>query len=193
MSETDSSSPAPSAATPDAPRPAHHTPGNLVPKLIYLAAGLVTCGIGSVYLWEPLGRMLNGTTTEARVAEIRVVEPDQPDLIYNYRREYPPARNLSISFRHYVAIELDKQPVLFRLSVDSRKSPAAACNVNDTVRVAYYPKDPKRLAFAIEHARTWGAAAILCGVGLVMLMTAVPMVLTARKPIAIDPEAPSAS
>ncbi|MDF3059478.1 MAG: hypothetical protein K0R17_3693 [Rariglobus sp.] len=190
MPETDSSSPAPSA-TPGASPPTHHTPGNLVPKLIYLGAGLITFGFGAAYLWEPLGRMLNGTTAEARVAEIRVVEPGQPDLIYNYRREYPPARNLSISFQHYVAIEMDNQPILFRLSVDSRKSPAASCNVNDTVRVAYYPKDPGRLAFAIEHARTWGAAAILCGVGLVMLMTAIPMVLTARKPIVIDPEAPS--
>lgn len=183
------SSPANVAAPDTAPRT--YTPGQLGPKLAYLAAGLVIFGIGVSFLWEPLGRLLFGATTEARVAEIHVVEPGRPDVIYNYRRDYPPEPNLAITFRHYVAIEIDGQPVLFRLGIDSRKAPIPYHNVNDRERVAYYPDDPRRLAFPVGRARTWGAATIFCGVGLFILVAAMPMVLVARRPIMIDPEAPS--
>lgn len=179
------------ATAPDqAPRT--HTPGRLGPKLAFLAAGLGLFAVGFVYLWEPLGRMLLGETTEVRVAEIRVVEPGRPVVVFNYRRDYPPERNLAITFQHHVAIPVNGRTELFRLSVDSRKAPVSFHNVNDPVRVAYYADDPRRLAFAVEHARTWGAATLFCGVGLIILIAAVPMALAARRPIVIDPEAPSA-
>lgn len=169
-----------------------HVPGQLVPKLIFLVVSVLLCLCGSAYLWQPLGRMLHGRTVDARVAEIRVSEPGQSEVIYNYRREHKPVNNLAITFAHYVAIDIDGRTELFHLSVDSRRKPADGCNVNDIVRVAYYPGDPTRVAFAIGQARTWGAATILCGVSGFMLFIAIPMVLTARRPIVIDPEsAPS--
>lgn len=178
-------SPPPQAA----PEPVRtHVPGNLIPKLVYLGLAVVVALVGLAYLWEPLARMVNGEIADARVSEIRVIEPGKPDTVYKYRRDYPEERNLEISFRHYVSVEVDGHPELFRLSVDSRKAPVGFCNVNDRVKIAYYPHDSKKIAFAIEHARTWGAAGVLCGVGLAMLVTAIPLVLTARKPVVIDPE-----
>ncbi len=170
-----------------------HVPGNLIPKLVYLGLSSLVALIGFAYLWEPLARMIHGEINEARVSEIRVIEPGKPDVVYQYRRDYPEERNLEISFQHYVSIEVDGHTEPFRLSVDSRKAPIRFCNVNDRVKVAYYPRDPKRVAFAIEHARTWGAAGVICGIGLAMLATSIPLVLTARKPIVIDPEAPISS
>lgn len=170
--------------------PRYFVPGQLVPKLIYLAlAGLVTL-IGLVYLWEPVIRLVKGNTVEARVAEIHVSEPGKADVIYNYRRDYHEERNLEITFSHYVAVDVDGRETLFRISADSRKAPINFYNVNDRVRVAYFPHDPKHVAFAYEHARTWGAAGVILSVGLTMLLTAVPLVLAANKPILIDPEAP---
>lgn len=177
-----------SVSSPGEPR--YYVPGGLVPKLVYLGVAVIVSLLGAAYLWEPLGRMLHGETTNARVAEIRVVEPGKSDVVYKYRRDYPPERNLAIRFQHYVSITVDGHTEPFRLSVDSRKEPINFYNINDRVRVAYYPRDPKRLAFAIEDARTWGAAGVVGSVGLVMLMTAIPLVLTVRKPILIDPEAP---
>lgn len=201
-SPSDLSRPAPSPAEPPspvptpvpatAPAPRTHTPGDLGPKLAFLAAGLGIFAVGFVYLWEPLGRILFGETADVRVAEIRVVEPGRPVVVYNYRREYPPESNLAITFQHHVAIPVNGRTELFRLSVDSRKAPVSFHNVNDPVRVAYYLDDPRRLAFAVGSARTWGAATILCGVGLVILVAAIPMAFAARRPIVIDPEAPSA-
>lgn len=182
----------PPAAHPAAAGPVRtHVPGNLVPKLVYLAFAAIVTLIGFAYVWEPVARMLNGEVVEARVSEIRVIEPGKPDVVYKYRRDYPEERNLEISFQHYVSVEVDGHAELFRLSADSRKTPIRFYNVNDRVKVAYYPHDPKKVAFAIEHARTWGAAGVICGVGLAMLVTAIPLVLTARKPIVIDPEAPA--
>ncbi len=176
-----------------APSPHTHTPGQLAPKLIFLAAGLFIFGLGLAFLWEPLGRLLFGQTADARVVEIHVIEPGRPDVVYNYRREYVPEPNLAITFRHYVSIETDGRPVLYRLAVDSRKAPVSYHNVNDRERVAYHPGDPDRLAFPVRRARTWGAATILCGVGLFILTAAVPMAHAARRPILIDPEAPAPS
>lgn len=170
-----------------------HVPGHLGPKLAYLAFGLGLFLLGLLYLWEPLGRLLTGEVADVRVAEIRALEPGRPPLVYNYRRDFPPERNLAVVFQHHVAIDMDGRPELFRLSVDSRKAPVAFHNVNDLVRVAYYPDDPRRLAFAVDRARTWGAATILCGVGLFILVAAIPMALAAHRPIPIDPEAPPAS
>lgn len=177
----------------DGRAPQTYTPGQLAPKLAYLFAGLAIFGLGLSFMWEPLGRLFFGHTVEARVAEIHVVEPGRPDLVYNYRRDYPPEPNLAITFRHFVAIEIEGRPVLFRLAIDSRKAPVSYHNVNDREFVAYYPDDPRRLAFPVKRARTWGAGTILCGVGLFILTAAVPMALAARRPIVIDPEAPAPS
>jgi hypothetical protein len=172
---------------PAAPRT--HVPRARLPKLLYLGASVIVFGFGFLFLWEPLDRMFFGQTTEARIAEIRVAEPGQPDVVYRYRRTYPSEPNLAITFQHYVSINVDNRPVLFRLSVDSRKAPVTFYNVNDTVKVAYHPADPRRLAFALENARTWGAGALIAGVGLVMLATALPMLRAVGKPIEIDSEA----
>lgn len=166
-----------------------HTPGAFVPKILYLGAGLLVFGFGSIFLWEPLGRLLFGETTVARVAEIRVVEPGQPARVYKYRRDYPPERNLAITFQHYVAINLEGRLVLHRISVDTRKAPIATYNVNDLIPVVYYPDDSRRLAFAHQDARTWGAGGLFCGLGFVMMLTGIPMLLTTGRPIVIDPEA----
>jgi hypothetical protein len=166
----------------------YHVPGNVGPKILYLIASLLVFGFGWLFVWEPLGRLLFGETTQARVAEIRVVEPGQPDIVYNYRRDYEPERNLSITFQHYVAINIDGKPVLHRISVDSRKVPIPTLNYNDLVKVAYYPDDEKRLAFAYTQERTWGVGGLFMGIGGVMLMTAIPMLVTARRRILIDPE-----
>lgn len=183
----------PATRSANEPEPLTYTPGQLGPKLVFLAVGLFIFGLGLSFMWEPLSRMFFGQTTEARVAEIHVVEPGRPDVVYNYRRDYAPEPNLAITFRHYVSIDIDGRPVLFRLAVDSRKAPVKYHNVNDREVVAYYPDDPKRLAFPVQRARTWGAATILCGVGLFILTAAVPMAFVARRPIVIDPEAPASA
>lgn len=177
--------------SPPPPAPRVYVPGDRLPKWLYLGASLLVFGFGFLFLWEPLDRMWFGLTTEARIAEIRVVEPGQPDRVYRYRRAYPTEPNLAVTFQHYVSLNIDNRPVLFRLSVDSRKAPVTFYNVNDTVQVAYHPADPRRLAFAVANARTWGAGALITLVGLVMLATAVPMVRAIGKPIEIDPEAPT--
>jgi len=180
----------------DSPTPegAHYyVPGYLPAKLAYLGIAIAVTLLGAAYLWEPFGRMIKGQVIEARIAEIRAVEPGKPDVVYKYRRDYPDERNLAIRFQHYVSIPVNGHSELFHLSADSRKAPISFYNINDRVRVAYYPGDSKRVAYAVEHARTWGAAGVIGSVGLVMLLTAIPLVLSARKPILIDPEAPSHS
>lgn len=175
-------------SSPAAPR--YYVPGQLVPKLIYLGCAILVTLMGLACMWEPTIRLIRGQVVEARIAEIHVSEPGKADIIYNYRRDYPEERNLEVTFSHYVAVAVDGREELFRISADSRKAPINFYNVNDRVRVAYYPHDPKRVAFAYEHARTWGAAGVILSVGLTMLLTAVPLVLAANKPILIDPEAP---
>lgn len=163
--------------------------GHLVPKLVYLGFSIAVTWFGAAFLWEPLGAMLHGHTVEARVAEIRVVEPGQPDRVFRYRRDYPPESNLAITFQHHVTIMMDDHPVLHRISVDSRKTPVPAYGVNDKIKVAYRPDDPRRIAYVIGDARTWGAGGLFTAIGLTMLATAVPMLLATRRPVIIDPEA----
>lgn len=164
--------------------------GAVAPKLAYLVASLLVTAFGATFLWEPLGALLLGERVEARVAEIRVIEPGQPARVFKYRRSYPPESNLAITFQHHVAIPVDNVPVLHRISVDSRKAPIPAYNVNDKLLVAYRPGDPRRIAYIYPDARTWGAGALFAMIGLSMLATAVPMLLATRRPIVIDPEAP---
>jgi hypothetical protein len=173
-------------------RPTVYVPGDLVPKLVFLVLSLLLFGVGVVFVWEPLGRLLTGKTELARVAEIRVIEPGQPEIVYKYRRAYPPESNLAVTFQHYVSVSIDGQPVLYRISVDSRKAPMPDLNVNDLVNVTYDPKDKHRLAFAYTQERTWGLGGLIVGLGLLMLSTAIPMLLATGKPIAIDPDAASA-
>lgn len=187
MSESASAT---ASAAPDA-APRQYRFGAVVPKLVYLACSLLVTALGALYLWEPLGALLLGEHVEARVAEIRVVEPGQPERVFKYRRVYPPENNLAITFQHYVAIAVGGQPVLHRISVDSRRAPIPTYNVNDKVKVAYRPGDPRHLAYVYSDARTWGFGALFGTIGLTMLVTAVPMLLATRRPVVIDPEAPS--
>lgn len=73
--------------------------------------------------------------------------------------------------------------------MDSRKASIEYYNVNDEVKVAFYPKDPKRLAFDYANTRTWGAGALFCMIGAAILMTGIPMFWATFHPIVIDPEA----
>ena len=172
-------------------QPDTYVPGNLVPKVIYLVLSGIVFGIGAWYAWEPLSRMLWGETTSARVAEIRIVTPGEPEQVYRYRRPYRDTRNFHTSFQHYVVIPIDGMPVLHRISVDSRFRPADGYNVNDRISVVYFPDDERRLAFAHLNPRTWGAAGLFLALGATMLATSIPMLLAVGKPITIDPEGPA--
>lgn len=171
--------------------PATYTFGARIPKVLYLLTGLALVAIGMIFHWEILGRIWLGEIATARISEIRVNEPGQPERIYNYRRIFAPEQNLAITFQHYVSILVDGRPERFRISVDSRRAPIEYYNVNDEVTVAYYPHDPERLAFDFRATRTWGAGAIFSMIGALILMTGVPMFLATFRPIEIDPEAPT--
>ena len=188
MSDSDSQSVPQETKSPDKPRgPIFHRPGNMVPKLVYLFLSLIVCLFAGVFLWEPLGRLLLGETAEAPITEIRVVEPGKGDIVYKYRRSYDDNYNLSVRFQYYVTINIEGTPTLYRISADTRKTVIDDYNVNDRLKVAYYPDDPHRLAFAYLHARTWGVGALYGVVGLSMLITAIPMIWTTGRPIEIDP------
>lgn len=164
-----------------------YTPGNLIPKLVYLILSLIVCVFGLLFVWEPLGRLLLGETAEVPITEIRVTEPGKNDIVYKYRRNYEESYNLSVRFQYFVSITIDGTPTLYRVSVDSRKTIVDDYNVNDRMKVTYYPDDPERLAFAYLHARTWGIGALYGVIGFTMLITAIPMLWATGKPIEIDP------
>ncbi len=172
----------------------HHpptfVPGNFIAKVVYLLFSCIVFGIGAWYAWEPLSRMLWGETVSARVAEIRVITPGEPEQVFRYRRPYRDARNFHTNFQHYVAIPIEGTPILHRISVDSRIRPADGYNVNDRINVVYFPDDEHRLAFAYLNPRTWGAAGLFLALGATMLATSIPMLLAVGKPIVIDPEGP---
>lgn len=165
-------------------------PGHFVPKAIYLGLSLIVFAIAVWFAWEPLSRMWFGETTTARVSEIHVNEPGQPKRIHRYRIAYEPHKNFRVTYEHYVTINIDGRPELFRISADARRKPPDGLFVNDRVEVAYFPDDPARLAFAYGQIRTWGAAALFGALGLSMLATSIPLLWAVGKPIAIDPEAP---
>ncbi len=142
-----------------------------------------------MFLWEPTGRLLSGQTANARVAEIRVIDPGQPDRVYKSPRRYDPEPNGAITFQHYVELHVDGHPVLYRVSVDTRKIPLPELQINEIVPVTYYRDDPRRIAFAYTQVRTWGIGGMFVGIGLVVWMTAIPMLVAVGKPIVIDPEA----
>ncbi|MCD8481196.1 MAG: DUF3592 domain-containing protein [Verrucomicrobia bacterium] len=166
-----------------------YTPGYLPQKWAYFAFGILVFMFSAWLIWEPLGRLLFGEKAEARVREIIRVEPGEPDQSFLYRRTFEEETNLRVTFQHYVTIPIDGTSVRFRLGVDSRRRPYV--NVNDRVTVVYYANDPGRIAYVPGHARTWGMATLYFMVGLCFVATAIPMLLTARKPIIIDPEAPN--
>lgn len=169
-------------------KPETYTPGYLPHKWAYFAFGMLVFAFSAWLIWEPLGRMLFGERAEARVREIVRVEPGEADQSFLYRRIYEQETNMAVTFRHYVTVQVDGNPVRFRLGVDSRRRPYL--NVNDRVTVVYYANDPRRIAYAPGHARTWGMAALYFMVGVCFVATGIPMILTARRPIEIDPEAP---
>lgn len=163
--------------------------GAALPKIAYLAFGLAVTWFGGWFLWEPLSAVWRGEIVQARVAEIRVVEPGRPDRVFRYRREYPPESNLAVTFQHYVTIMIDGHPVLHRISVDSRKTPISTYAVNDMLSVAFRRDDPRRLAFVVGDARTWGLGGLFAAIGLTIVASAVPMLFATRRPVVVDPEA----
>lgn len=164
-----------------------YTFGARIPKLIYLLIGLGFCTLGMIFNWEILGRMWQGEIATGRIAEIRVIEPGQPDISYTYRRTYTPESNLNITFQHYIDLIVEGRPERFRISVDSRRAPIDYYNVNDEVKVAFYPQDPHHLAYDYAAARTWGAGAVFSLLGVIILMTGIPLLWATFKPIVIDP------
>jgi hypothetical protein len=171
--------------------PRTYTPGYVLHKWLYLAFGGLVLAFALSMVWQPLGRLLFGEHAEGRVREIVRVEPGAPDQSFRHRRTYQPESNMAVTFQHHVSVSINGAPVLFRLGVDSRKLPYA--NVNDRFTVVYFPDDPDRIAFAPGHARTWGMGLLYLVVGLCFVATGLPMLVAARKPITIDPEAPQVS
>jgi hypothetical protein len=165
--------------------PTHYTPGYVVPKILYLGFGCLIMLFAGWMVGEPASRLLVGQHGEARVREIVRVAPGEADQAFAYRRPFEPETNMAVTFQHYVSVQIDGNPVRYRLGVDSRKQPYA--NVNDRIRVVYFVDDPQRIAYAPGHARTWGMGILYTVVGLCFVATGIPMLLAARKPIAIDP------
>lgn len=176
---------APEAVTTE---PRTYTPGYVLQKWVYLGFGCLVFAFAFWMIWEPLGRLVLGERAEARVREIVRVEPGEADQSFLYRRTYTQETNMAVTFQHYVIVQIDGNPIRFRLGVDSRRRPYV--NVNDRVSVVYFPDDPRRIAYAPGHARTWGMATLYMVVGICFLATGIPMLLTARRAIIVDPEAP---
>lgn len=184
------STPAPDHSGPAASGgPMTYTPGFLLPKWLYLCFGLLVFAFAAWMIWDPLGRLLFGDSAMARVREVVRIEPGQPDQAFRYRRNFEPETNMTVRFQHYVSLQLNGTPVQFRLGVDSRKLPYA--NVNDRIRVVFHPDDPSRIAYAPGQARTWGMAVLYLVVSICFLSTGIPMLVSARRPVVIDPEAPA--
>lgn len=170
---------------PHTQQPETYTPGWVVAKVLYLAFGLLLTGYGLILIWQPLGRLVFGEVVTAPVTQIVRVEPGIGEQVFAYRRTYSPEVNMAVTFQHYVSVPLDKRTVLLRLGVDSRKIPYA--NVNDRLRVAYYPQDTRRLAWVVTDPRSWGIPVLLLAVATAFIATGIPMLLAARRPIRIDP------
>ncbi|MDV7400556.1 hypothetical protein RZS08_54575, partial [Arthrospira platensis SPKY1] len=98
--------------------PETYTPGYLPHKWAYFAFGMLVFGFSIWLMWEPFGRMVFGESAEARVREIVRVEPGEPDQSFLYRRIYERETNVAVTFRHYVTVQIDGNPVRFRLGVD---------------------------------------------------------------------------
>lgn len=165
--------------------PQTYTPGYVLAKLAYLAFGLLLLGFGVALIWQPAGRFLLGETARAPVTQIVRLEPGQPEQIFQYRRNYAPEINMAVTFQHFVSVPIEGRQVLFRLGIDSRKSPYA--NVNDRLLVAFYPDDPQRIAFVANDPRSWGIPVLLLAVASAFVATGIPMLIAARRPIPIDP------
>lgn len=168
--------------------PRVHIPGDPVPKFIYLVLSGLVLAIGLWLAGEILSRMAFGESTVARVGEIRVEQPGEPPRSYRYRPRWVDRGEYRKIFSHFVDIQIDGRPVPFRISADSRRVPIEALDVNERVRVVYFPDDPRRVAFAPGMIRTWGMALLFLSLGGTMFATALPMWLATGKPIELDPE-----
>lgn len=170
------------------PEGAHHVPGNRIAKIIYLGLSTIVFALGCWMAGEPLYPMFFGQRAEAKVAEIRLAIPGEPEKSFKYRRPYKPHANPRAVYSHYVSVPVNGKNELFRIGLDSRRVPVEFYNVNDRVSVAYRPSDPHRIAFAYRDTRTWGLGGMFFALGGAMLATAIPMLLAVGKPIRIDPE-----
>jgi hypothetical protein len=180
------STPTESATPPVAPR--IHVPGNPGPKLVYLCLSGIVLALGLWLAGEILVRLAWGESAVARVSEIRVAEPGEPMRSYRYRPRWVDRGEFRKIFSHYVDIPIDGRPVPFRISADSRRVPIEALDVNERVRVVYFPDDPHRVAYAPGMIRTWGMALLFFALGGTMFATALPLWLATGKPIELDPE-----
>ena len=164
----------------------YHIPGSRTQKLAYLIGGVICLLLGLWFGWDAIGRVLFGQTSEARVVRIVKVVPGAESATYRYRRVFTPERDRSITFQHFVEVTDGTEKRVLHLAVDSRVEPYA--NVNDRLKVSYYPKDV--YAIVPDQARTWGIAALYGVIGLASFAMGLPMFLAVGKPIEIDPEAP---
>lgn len=171
------------------PEGGFHTPGDRFPKLIYLIFGGVVFALGLWLTGEIVLRLAFGETANARVSEIRVKAPAEPERSYKYRRPWVDNGDYRVVFSHYVDLQIDGQTEAYRISVDSRRIPIESLNVNDRIDVSYFPGDPHKVAYAHKMVRTWGIAVMVLVLGGTMLTTGIPMFLAVGKPIKIDPEA----
>lgn len=174
-------SPAPSHA----PHPQYYTPGYLVPKIIYLIFGGCILALGLGYLWEPLGRCLDGRIADANVVRIVKLQPGAPAVNFTFRQEFSKERDFGIVFQHYVNVLQQGKTLQLHLGVDTHQLPDY--NINDHLRVCYYPGDS--VGFDVWNARTWGIGMFISLIGLILMTNGVFLVRTARRPIKLDHEA----
>lgn len=167
----------------------YHVPGGFGIKLAYVLMGFLLLALGVWFCWEPAGRLLFGQSAEARVIKIVKVTPGMEDITFRYRHEFPGERDRSISFQHFVSVPTAQGEKTLRLGVDSRVKPYA--NVNDRMRVAFFPNDT--YAFNVWQIRSWGIGILYAVIGLAFVGMGIPMLVAVGKPILIDPEAPSES
>ena len=165
-----------------------YTPSDFWPKLIFLVAGIVVLVFGLSFMIEPANRLLFGEYGKAKVAMIVRTEPGEQDQTIRYRKKFDVESNMAVHFQHWVSINVDGSPRLYRLGVDSRREPYLA--VNDSVDIVYYPDEEDGLAFAPKQARTWGIGLLYVTIGLSFTIGGIPMLYAVGKPIRIDPEAP---
>jgi hypothetical protein len=177
------------AFTTEPGKPDVYIPGHFWWKLTFVIFSLLLTALGAWMIYDPLIRLVAGEIGEGRVVRLVRTQPGVEDQVIRYRKPIE-EEMYTVIYQHYVAVKNKEGAgeTIMRVGVDSAKQPYA--NVNDVIKVVYFPGD--EVAFGLWHHRTWAFGAGYLSVGLILSMLAINTLIMVGRPIEIDPESPEA-
>jgi hypothetical protein len=173
-----------------------YTPGYLVPKLLFAAAGLFTLLIAVEQSWQQLRLLAIGQEAQAVAVSVRVVKPGQPEQILSNQAELEAkttavrnAKDYHWTFYNDYRFETKQgREVAFQRAVGCKLKPSMPLidesGLPATAKLLYDPADPSIVVLPNEFS-SWFVPGLVGFFGLMAFFVGLTLAWFARKPIPI--------